>query len=73
MVGHIVRFTEVGRYDINQDCEVTRFVATTSKGSYHVEVPTGTSKDVRENMAKFKEKVMEALESNKDPCEVTLQ
>lgn len=69
MAGYI-RFTEVIRYDINQDCEVVRFVATTSKGSYHVEIPTVNSKSLRENRAKFKERVFEAIESNRDPCDL---
>ena len=72
MTKAIVRFTEAERYDINQDCEVTRFVATTSKGSYHVEIPTVSSKNLREKRVKFKEKVMEAIQSDLDPCEVAL-
>lgn len=68
----IVRFSEAQRYDINQDCDVTRFVATTPKGSYHVEIPTVSSKNLREKRSRFKERVMELIQSDLDPCEVIL-
>lgn len=69
---HIVRFSECQYYNINHDEDWIRLMATTTKGSYYVELPTGSSKDIRENRAKFKERVMEALEARLDPQELEL-
>lgn len=67
-----VRFNEFERYDITQDAEVIRFMATTPKGCYSAETLKADSRTLRENRAKFKEKAIELIVSGSDPCEVEL-
>ena len=69
----IVRFSEYEYYNINQDEDWVRFMATTSKGTYFTEVPRESSRIYRENKDKFKQKVMDYLTSNLDPCELNLE
>lgn len=68
----IVRFSEYTRYDITQDCEVVRFMGSTLTGSYHTELVCPTSRHLRENRTKFKEKVIDLMESGKSPQEISL-
>lgn len=66
------RFSETERYDPLKDCEVVRFMATTEKGSYHVEVPMEGTTSLRERRKAFKELVVKYILAGKNPCEVRL-
>lgn len=68
----IVRFKEITRYDILQDCDVIQFVATTNTGSYHAEVPDFSSRVTRELRSRFKERTVECIEKRVPPCEIDL-
>ena len=68
----IVRFNEYTRYDITQDCEVVRFVGITDGGSFHTEIPIGTTRRLREHRNNFKDRVIELMQEGHVPCEVHL-
>lgn len=67
-----VRFKEITRYDILQDCDVIQFVATTDRGSYHAEVPDYSSRMTRELRSRFKERTEQCIERKQPPCEIDL-
>ena len=69
----IVRFTEFERYDINRDCDVVRFMATTPKGSFYAEVPILGPKSYRTLKERFKEQAIEYIQSGYDPGEVEIE
>jgi hypothetical protein len=68
----IVRFSEFEYYNINQDEEWVRFLATMDKGSYWAEVPRGTAGEYRKNKDIFKARVVDCIASCINPCEVDL-
>ena len=68
----IVRFNEYQRYDIQQDCEVVRFMGVTDGGTFHTEVPMRSTRQLRETRNNFKERVIELMQDGREPCEVTL-
>ena len=72
MASYVVRFSEFDFYNINEDEDWVRFMATMDKGSYFAEVPRGTSRVFRENRAKFKEAVIEAIKDGLDPQELEI-
>ena len=67
-----VRFSETERYDINNDCEMVRFMATTSQGSYHAEISLENSRTVREYRKQFKDRCVERIQQGIAPCEIEL-
>ncbi len=69
----IVRFSECERYDITKDCEVVLFMALTSRGTFHVELPRVSARVFRENRERFRERAITLIEAGKDPQEVTLE
>jgi hypothetical protein len=68
----IVRFNEFNRYDIRQDKEVVCFTGHTPKGTFHTEQHCPTSRHLRETREKFREKVIELIESGEAPKEIQL-
>jgi hypothetical protein len=68
----IVRFSEFEYYNINQDEDWVRFMATTPEGSYFSEVPRETFSKYREQKQEFKDKVVEAIGSHMPPMEIEL-
>lgn len=67
----IVRFSEIDRYDIFQDADVTMFLATTEKGSYYHEFASeGVS--IRDKREKFKAACIEAIQRGQYPGPVEL-
>jgi len=64
-----VRFSESERYDINLDCEVVCFVATTSTGSYFSEIPVDSEQSKKRKQ--FKDKVIELMENGHEPGEIS--
>ena len=73
MVSHIVRFSEFEYYNINQDEDWVRFLATTDKGSYFAERPMVSARVLREDRDKFKARVVDCIASCINPCEVDLE
>ena len=73
MAGYIVRFSEFDFYNINHDEDWVRFLATMDKGSYFTEVPRVSARVFRENRAKFKEAVIEAIKDGLNPQELELE
>ena len=73
MVEHIVRFSEFEYYNVKEDEDWVRFMATMDKGSYYAEIPRGTASEVRKNRDIFKAKVIDCLVSCINPCEVSLE
>ena len=68
----IVRFTETQGYDINWDCDVVRFMATTAKGSYYADMFSEGPKSIREGRNRFKERAISCIQEGLDPCEIDL-
>ena len=68
-----VRFQESQRYDINTDSDMTRFMATTSIGSYWSEVPSEGPISLRLNREKFKQMAVEYIRAGSLPCEIRLE
>lgn len=62
-----VRFTESIGYDINEDCEVVRFMGTTGKGSYWADVLLDTPRVLVTARKRFRERVLEALQTGIEP------
>lgn len=67
-----LRFQQSERYDINQDCEVTQFMATTSQGSYFTEFEKQTTGMERELKQRFKDRVVDCIQRNQPPCFIDL-
>lgn len=67
-----VRFTEQQSYDINRDCEVVRFMATMSSGSFWADTPLEGPRMLRQDRNKFKETVVELIQAGQPPCEIVL-
>jgi hypothetical protein len=67
-----VRFQESGRYDINNDCDVIRFMATTTYGSYWAEVQVEGPRALRRDREKFKSLVVDYIQAGSLPCEIPL-
>lgn len=63
-----VRFQESQRYDIQQDCEVALFMATTSLGSYWAEVPLEGPRALRRDRDRFKELAVQCIQGGLLPC-----
>lgn len=68
----LVRYSEVQRYDPLKDAEVVRLVATTEKGSFHIEVALDGPGALRRDRTAFKERVVEYIREGANPCEVSL-
>lgn len=68
----IVRFSEQQSYDINRDCEVIRFMAMTSSGSFWADVSLEGPRMLRKDRASFKETVVELIQAGQPPCEILL-
>jgi len=71
-VGLTVRFSEVQGYDINQDCETVRFIATTGRGSFFADTALVSSRVLREDRERFKDTVLEAMQNGHDGGEIDL-
>ena len=67
-----VRFSETQGYDINLDCEVIRFYATTGTGSFFADRIIDSAKTVRESRNRFKEKVVEYMQEGYNAGEIDL-
>ena len=67
-----VRFSETQGYDINLDCEVIRFLATTGMGSFFADRVIESSKSIREDRQRFKELVCDFMQQGYDGGEVDL-
>lgn len=67
-----VRFQEEQHYDINQDCEVVRFMATTSLGSYWTEIPVEGSQSLRRDRVRFKELAVQCIQGGLIPSHIEL-
>lgn len=68
----VVRFSEYEYYNIFEDEDWVRFMATTSKGTYFMERPRTSAMIYRENKEAFKTKALEAIQSGIDPKELDL-
>lgn len=68
----IVRFNEYERYDIQQDCQVIRFMGVTNAGTYHAEFPVISSRQLRELRHQFKEAVVQRMQDGVEPQEIAL-
>ena len=68
----IVRFTEHQSYDINLDCDVVRFMAMTSSGSYWADVALEGPRLLRKDREAFKETVVDLIQAGQPPCEIQL-
>ena len=68
----IVRFNEHQSYDINVDCDVVRFTATTSSGSYWSDVILEGPRSLRRDRQEFKETVVELIQAGQPPCCIEL-
>ena len=72
MASYVVRFSEFDFYNINEDEDWVRFMATMDRGSYFVEVPRGKASDLRKNRAAFKELVIDAIKEGLPPMELEM-
>ena len=68
----IVRFNEHQYYDVNVDCEVVRFMATTSSGSFWSEIELEGPRSLRRDRDEFKQSVIELMQAGQPPCFVEL-
>lgn len=68
----IVRFTELQNYDINWDCDVVRFMATTDRGSYYADILNEGPRSIRELRKRFKDRAVSCIQDGLDPCEIDL-
>ncbi len=64
-----MRFSESERYDINLDCEVVRFMATTGLGSYFAEIPL--DKTLAAKRRQFRTKAVELMQEGLEPGEIS--
>lgn len=69
----IVRFREFRQYDINWDADTVQFMATTGKGTYHATIFDDGATSIRKARQRFKEKVVDLMRSNANPCEVNIE
>ena len=67
-----VRFSETQGYDINLDCEVVRFIATTGTGSFFADCVIESAKSIREDRSLFKDRVVECMQKGYDGGEIDL-
>ena len=67
-----VRFTESQWYDINDDCEVVRFMAITGGGSFYAQIPLISSRNLREARVRFKDDVIEFMQQGYSSGEIDL-
>ena len=68
-----VRFSEYQGYDINEDCEVGEFMATTGTGSYWARVLLENPKDLSTARKRFRERTLECMQNRIEPCEINLE
>lgn len=66
-----VRFSDTERYDIYQDGDVVTLIATTGRGSFWSEIPK--VKGWIEKRRQFKEKVIELMQANEEPGEISFE
>lgn len=67
-----MRFSEQQSYDINRDCEVVRFMAMTSSGSFWSDVLAEGAGSLRRARNEFRETVVELIQAGQSPCEIRL-
>lgn len=67
-----LRYAEQDRYDIQQDAEVTRFMAISNIGTWHMELPTNAGVERRARREQFRDFVENAAAKGQRPCEVRL-
>ena len=67
-----LRYAEQDRYDITRDAEVTRFMAISNKGTWHMEQPCPQPGEKRTMRNQFRDFVEHAAAKNQTPCEVQL-
>lgn len=67
-----VRFQEEQHYDVTQDCEVVRFMATTSLGSYWTEIPIDGPRALRRDRVRFKEMAVQCIQAGLLPNRIDL-
>ena len=67
-----VRFSEIQGYDINQDCETVRFVATTGRGSFYADTVLVSSRVLREDRQRFKDEVLQCMQEGYNSGEIDL-
>jgi len=67
-----LRYAEQDRYDIQQDAEVTRFMAISNHGTWHMERPCTKPGEKRMTRQLFRQFVQQAAEKGQEPCEVRL-
>lgn len=67
-----VRFQESQRYDINHDCDVVQFMATTSLGSYWTEIEMEGPRSLRRDRERFKEMAVECIRNGLLPAYIEL-
>lgn len=67
-----VRFQEEQHYDITQDCDVVRFMATTSLGSYWTEFPVDGPRALRRDRVRFKELAVQCIQAGLLPDYIQL-
>lgn len=67
-----VRFQETMHYDINLDCDVVRFIATTSMGSYWTEIPIEGPMALRRDRVRFKEMAVQCIQGGMIPSRIDL-
>ncbi len=66
------RFQEEQHYDINLDCEVVRFMVTTSMGSYWTETPLEGPRALRRDRERFKELAVQCIQNGLLPTHLEL-
>jgi hypothetical protein len=67
-----LRYAEQDRYDIVNDAEVTRFMAISNKGTWHMEQACTKPGEKRAKRNLLKEFVENAAAKGQAPCEVRL-
>lgn len=67
-----VRFQEEQHYDIQQDCEVVRFMATTNQGSYWTEIPLEGPRSLRRDRERFKELAVQHIQAGSLPAYIEI-
>ena len=68
-----VRFSETQGYDINEDCDVAEFMATTGTGSFWARVLVDNPKILSTARKRFKERTLEAMQKHETPREINVE
>jgi len=67
----VVNFHEHEYYDIKLDEHVITFIATTSKGSYFMEMVDNGARSRRQARKEFKDATIGLIQAGDPPCELT--